>query len=196
MKINALTAEIAGGRRDPYETSHEVAGMANQTILDDATCSSLWLAWSILADGYEVGGWTIERTNEEMRRFASEWLEVAGDATKHRPFLDRWLHDELGYPRDAPERNKERQEELEARLAVVQDYRECECETLTTVPRPEDSRNPEAAVSGYTDHMVWLDDQAGSRVFRCRKTGALWAVKRSAMRQMGGEDRRGLETSL
>lgn len=96
-EVNELTAEIAAGHPDPYEASVTAGSIAFQGVTNDATCASLWLVWSLLQDTHEAGGWPIEKTNREMRRFATEWLQIAGEETKHRTFLDRWLYDELGY---------------------------------------------------------------------------------------------------
>lgn len=172
-EIDVLTAEVAAGRRSPYETANEISGLAARGMVDDSTCSSLFLIWAALTDGFEVGGQTLEEANFEMVRFATEWAKVSREGGGVESLLHRWTYDELGY-KDKPHKSEaesERDRELDA---VRQRYAKCRCDVLVQVPEQSDIEDARVAVEAYSDprHMTWEDD----RVYRCQHTSWTWEM--------------------
>lgn len=96
----------------PYDVARRIWALG----MDGATIEALrevawptWLIWGDLTDrvdgpqGGEPGA--EDAAASEMRRAASEWLAVADDPAARDNYFDRWVYDECGYEREAPDGN-------------------------------------------------------------------------------------------
>lgn len=108
----ALTAlrqharDIVDGRAEPYAAGREMWGEAMSASgqgRDGSHCYVVWLLWGALTDWAECKPAETVQAEAAMRRAAAEWLEVADDESRWRPFFDRWLYDEMGYERKSPQ---------------------------------------------------------------------------------------------
>jgi hypothetical protein len=68
----------------------------------DEACDSLALIWGELTDWVELRPAETGQAETHMITAAREWLTVAGDREAEAQYFDRWLHDILGYERQAP----------------------------------------------------------------------------------------------
>lgn len=70
---------------------------------DGDHCHALWLLWGALTDWIDYRPEAGPEIEAAMRRAASQWLEVADDELRWRPYFDHWLYKEFGYERPSPQ---------------------------------------------------------------------------------------------
>jgi hypothetical protein len=101
------------GREEPYAAAKAIweagfdGSFCEVEAPDPEHCKALWLLWGSLSDWVEMKPDESPKAEEKMRRAAAEWLEVADDEPKWRPYFDRWLYTELGYERPADDSSPE-----------------------------------------------------------------------------------------
>ncbi|MEU2913806.1 hypothetical protein ACWCQ0_28825 [Streptomyces massasporeus] len=89
----------------PYEQALEILGLASGGAPvgnGDEALYSLALIWGELTDRVELRPEETDQAETHMVTAAREWLTVEGDRVAEAQYLDRWLHDILGYERPAP----------------------------------------------------------------------------------------------
>ena len=95
--------DIVAGRAKPYTAGRAMRSEALAADDETGQCHALWLLWGALTDWVENKPAEIDEAEAAMRRAATEWLEVADDELRWRPYFDRWLYDECGYTRRSPQ---------------------------------------------------------------------------------------------
>lgn len=62
----------------------------------------MWLIWGALTDWLEMLPEETAQAEDAMLRAASEWLAIEKqDASAREAYFNRWIYDELEYPRPA-----------------------------------------------------------------------------------------------
>ncbi|WP_063827573.1 hypothetical protein [Streptomyces qaidamensis] len=103
--VRARATAMLDSDTSPYEQALEILGLASGGAPvgngDEALCS-LALIWGELTDRVELRPEETDQAETYMVTAAREWLIVEGDRVAEAEYLDRWLHDILGYERPAP----------------------------------------------------------------------------------------------
>ncbi|MEU5563451.1 hypothetical protein [Micromonospora musae] len=106
-----LDAEEGG---PTYEAGLEFQGLAMSAMsetprggyLPDIP-TALYLIWGALTDEMDAPGRGSPEQDaaavRHMKQAAAEWLAVVDTQVNRATYLDRWVHDECGYQRRAPE---------------------------------------------------------------------------------------------
>lgn len=90
----------------PYDVATSMWRTAMSAVCsgtEGEQCHGLWLLWGALTDWVERKPSERLVAEDAMRRAANEWLAVVDDEAAWRAYFDRWLYEEIGYPRaDGP----------------------------------------------------------------------------------------------
>lgn len=89
------------GQLQPYDGGWKIWGMAGKHAQESPdTLWPLWLIWGALTDWVEVRPTEKTAAEQKMLMAAREWLALQqGDIAARDRYLDRWVHDEMGYER-------------------------------------------------------------------------------------------------
>ncbi|WP_326754961.1 hypothetical protein OIE73_27900 [Streptomyces hirsutus] len=103
--VSARAAVMLDSDTSPYGPALEILGLASggaPVDNGDEALYSLALIWGELTDWVELRPAETDQAETHMVTAAREWLTVEGDREAEAQYLDRWLHDILGYERPAP----------------------------------------------------------------------------------------------
>jgi hypothetical protein len=110
MKVSTPTAlalierwmeKMLQGRLEPYEWGWKIWRITfKQAPQSPELMWPLWLIWGSLTDRVELRPTEKFAAEQEMLKAAREWLALPnGDTTARNSYLDRWVHEEMGYER-------------------------------------------------------------------------------------------------
>lgn len=102
-ELRALAELILKGDASPYEPALEILGLASSHRAleerDDVWAGHVRI-WGELTDQAESEpGPRVDQAEARMVDAAREWLAVEGDPAAELRYLDRWVHDILGFER-------------------------------------------------------------------------------------------------
>ncbi|MEU1622340.1 hypothetical protein ABZ479_34220 [Streptomyces sp. NPDC005722] len=104
IAVRAQATAMLDGVASPYELALEIWGraMGEWPGADgDEACFSLHLMWGALTDWVELRPTETDQAEAHMITAAREWLTIEGDRQAEAEYFDRWVHDILGYERQA-----------------------------------------------------------------------------------------------
>jgi hypothetical protein len=99
--INSDMVLIANRIGDSYEAAVRIWSIAfSHAPISPDLMHPLWLIWGQLTDRVETESHARADIDATMRRAAEEWLAIpSSDTDALKIYLDRWVYDEIGYPR-------------------------------------------------------------------------------------------------
>lgn len=103
--VRARAAAMLDSDTSPYEHALEILGLASGGAPvgnGDEALYSLALIWGELTDRVELRPEETDQAETHMVTAVREWPTVEGDRVAEAQYLDRWLHDILGYERPGP----------------------------------------------------------------------------------------------
>jgi|GEM_PF-3846272 len=102
LEIEGEMRRMLDGRALPYDAAWNIWGKAVSLVsLSPNVMHPFWLIWGSLTDWVENRPEERAQAESKMRQAATEWLDLdRNDAIAKKNYCDRWVYDELGYPRD------------------------------------------------------------------------------------------------